>query len=75
MANDNINLCNFCLGSVSKDFPKDEKNEFFFFLNGTVYDFSFDHSSVKKEDIHNILQYLMVRNKCLILFKAYFSDY
>ena len=75
MANDNINLCNFCLGSVSKDFPKDEKSEFFFFLNGTVYDFSFDHSSVKKEDIHNVLQYLMVRNKCLILFKKYLSDY
>ena len=74
MANDNINLCNFCLGSVSKDFPKDEKSEFFF-LNGTVYDFSFDHSSVKKEDIHNVLQYLMVRNKCLILFKKYLSDY
>ena len=67
MANDNINLCNFCLRSVSKDFPKDEKSEFFF-LYGTVYDFSFDHSSVKKEDIHNILQYLMVRNKCFILF-------
>ena len=47
----------------------------FFFLNGTVYDFSFDHSSVEKEDIHNILQYLMVRNKCLILFKKYLSDY
>ena len=74
MANDNINLCNFCLRSVSKDFPKDEKSEFFF-LNGTVYDFSFDHSSVKKEDIHNILQYLIVRNKCLILFKKYLSDY
>ena len=74
MANDNINLCNFCLRSVLKDFPKDEKSEFFF-LNGTVYDFSFDHSSVKKEDIHNILQYLMVRNKCLILFKKYLSDY
>ena len=31
MANENINLCNICLGSVSKDFPKDEKSEFFFF--------------------------------------------
>ena len=29
----------------------------------TVYDFSVDHSSVKKEDINNIHQYLMVKNK------------
>ena len=58
-----------------KILQKMKRVNFFFFLNGTVYDFSFDHSSVKKEDIHNILQYLMVRNKCLTLFKAYFSDY
>ena len=36
----------FFLRSVSKNFTKDEKNEFS--LNGTVYDFSVDHSSIKK---------------------------
>ena len=28
-------------------------------LNGTVYDFSVDHSSIAKEDILNINEYLM----------------
>ena len=43
---------NFCLGSVSKGFTKDEKSKIS--LHGTVYDFSVDHSSIKKEDILNI---------------------
>ena len=38
----NISLNNFCLGSVSKDFTKDEQSEIS--LNDTVYDFSVDHS-------------------------------
>ena len=46
-------MVNFCLGSVSKDFTKDEHSEFF--LDCTVYDFSVDNiSSIKKEDILNI---------------------
>ena len=49
-----------CLGSVSKDFTKDEQSEIS--LNGTGYDFWVDRSSVKKEDILNIHQYLMVKN-------------
>ena len=53
-AKDNIIWYNFCLRSVSKDFSKDEEHEIY--LNGTVYDFSVDHSSVKKEDILNIHQ-------------------
>ena len=51
---------NFSLGSVSKDFTKDGQSEIS--LNGTLYDFSVDHSSIRKEDILNIHQYLMVKN-------------
>ena len=40
--NDNITWYKFCLGSASKDFIKDEQSEIS--LNGTVYDFSVDHS-------------------------------
>ena len=43
-AKDNISWCNFCLGSVSKDFTKNEQSEIS--LNNTVYDFSVDHSSI-----------------------------
>ena len=39
---------------------KDEQSEVS--LNGTVYDFSVDPSSIKKEDIPNIHQYLMIKN-------------
>ena len=31
-------------------------------LNGTVFDFSVDPSSIEKEDILNIHQYLMIKN-------------
>ena len=58
-ANDNISWYNFCLGSISKDFTKDEQSEIS--LNGTAYDFSVDHSSIEKEDILNIHQHLMVQ--------------
>ena len=45
--NDNIIWYNFCLGSVSKVFRKDEQSEIS--LNGTVYYFPLDHgSSIKK---------------------------
>ena len=46
--------------SVSKDFVKDEQSEIS--VNGTVYDFSVDHRLIKKEDILNIHQYLMIKN-------------
>ena len=59
-AKDNISWYDFCLGSISKDFTKNEQSEIF--LNGTVYDFLVDHSSTKKEGIFNIHQYLMVQN-------------
>ena len=58
-AND-IRWYNFCLGSVPNDFTKDEHSETS--LNGTVYDLSVDHGSIKKEDILNIHKYLMVHN-------------
>ena len=56
---DNISFYNFCLGRLSKDFTKDEQKEMS--LNGTVHDFSVDHISIKKEDILNIHQYLMIK--------------
>ena len=59
-AKDNIIWYNFCSGSVSKDFTNDEQSEIS--LNGTVYDFSVDQSSIKIEDILNIHQYLLIRN-------------
>ena len=57
---DNIRWYDFCLGSISKDFTKNEQSEIS--LNGTIYDFLVDHSSIKKEGIFNIHQYLMVQN-------------
>ena len=41
-------------------FTKEEQSEIS--LNGTVYDFSVGHNSIKKEDILNIHQYLMIKN-------------
>ena len=58
-AKDNISWYTFCLGSVSKDFAKDEQSEISF--NGTVFDFSVGHSSIKEEDILHIHQYLMIK--------------
>ena len=60
MANDNKSWYNFCLGSVSKDFTKDEQSDTS--LNFTVCGFSVDHSSIKNEDIFNIHEYLMIKN-------------
>ena len=58
-AKGNISFYNFCLRSISKDFTKDEQREIS--LNGTIYDLSVEHSSIKKEDILNIHQNLMVK--------------
>ena len=51
-AKDNISWYNFCLESLSKDFTKDEQGEIS--INGNVYDFSVDYSSVKKILMNNI---------------------
>ena len=59
-ANNSISWYDFCLGGKLKGFTKDEQSETSF--NGTIYDFSVDHSSIKKGDILNIHQYLMVKN-------------
>ena len=59
-AKENINWYNLCLESVSQDFTKDEHSQTS--LNASVYDFSVDHSSINKEDILNIHQYLMIKN-------------
>ena len=56
-----MSWCNFCLGIKPKFFTKNEQSEVS--LNNIVYEFSVDHSLVKKEDILNIIhQYLMLRN-------------
>ena len=57
----NISWHNMCLGSVSQYFAKDEQCEIS--LNGTGHDFSVEHSSMKKQDILNIHQYLMIKNE------------
>ena len=44
-AKDNISWSNFCLGSVSQGFTKDEQSESS--LNSTAYDFLVEHSSIK----------------------------
>ena len=74
-AKDNISWYNFCFGSAKKDFTKDEQSKIS--LNGPVYDFSVDYSSIKKEGILNIHQYLMIKNntKCLTLLKNYLLYY
>ena len=59
-ASDSISWYNFCLGSISKDFTKNELSEISF--NGTVYDFSVEDNSIKKEDIVNIHQRLKIKN-------------
>ena len=73
---DKTSWYNFCLRSLSKDFTEDDQSEIS--LNGNVYDFSVDHSSVKKEDILNIHKYLMIKNDikwCLIFLKKLLLDY
>ena len=57
---DSISWYNLCLASISKDFTKDEQGEIS--LNDIVYDILVDHSSIKKLDIPNIHQYLMIKN-------------
>ena len=54
---DNKSWYYFCLRSISKDLTKDELSKIS--LNGTVYDFSVNHSPIGKEDILNIHEYLI----------------
>ena len=58
--NDNITWYDFCLGIISDNFTKVEQKEIS--LNGTAYNFSLDQSSIKKDYILNIIEYLMVQN-------------
>ena len=48
-AKTNTSSYNVCLGTISQDFTKDKQSEIY--LTGTVYDFSVDHSSIKKSNI------------------------
>ena len=57
----NVNLpTQFCLRSISNGFSAGESRELS--LNGNVYDFSVDCSSIDKSDILNIYKYLMNKN-------------
>ena len=47
----------FCLGSISNNTDSREVT-----LNGNVYDFSVDYSSIDKSDIFNIHKYLTTKN-------------
>ena len=64
-ANDNVSWHSSCLGSVLKDFTKYEQS--LISLNGTVYDFLVDYSSIKEEDIPNPNQ-TRQRNDFLVYF-------
>ena len=46
-ANYNTSWYSFSLGSISKRFTKDDQSKIS--LHGTIYDFSVDNSSIKKE--------------------------
>lgn len=56
----NIPWCEFCLGSISKYFTKDKLNEIS--LDGTVFDFSVDHSPFEKEGLLDIHGYFIKKN-------------
>ena len=50
----------FCIGSISNGFSNTESREVS--LNGNVYDFSVDYSSIDKSYILNIHKYLITKN-------------
>ena len=50
----------FSLASISNGFSAIESTEVS--LNGNVYDFSVDYSSIDKSDISDIRKYLMPKN-------------
>ena len=59
--NKNINLLTrFCLGSISDGFSATESRKVS--LNGNVYNFPVDCSSIDKSDILNNHKYLMTNN-------------
>ena len=62
-ARDSRSWYEFYLGGVSKDFAESEQSEMS--LNGTVYDFLLDHSSIEKEGILSVHEYLMVKNNVI----------
>ena len=57
---DNIPRYEVCLGSVSKDFTKDEMTKIS--VNDTIYDFSVHYSAIQREGILHIHEYLMKNN-------------
>ena len=59
--NKNVNMSTqFCLGIISNGFSATESGEVS--LNGNVYDFSVDYSSIDKSDILNIHKHLMTKS-------------
>ena len=60
-ANKNVNLpTQFCLGSISNGLSATESREVS--LNGNVYGFSVDYSSINKSDIVNTHKCSMTKN-------------
>ena len=57
---DYLSWYNIYLGIISKDFTKVGQNDVS--LNFHAYDVSVDHSFIKKEDILNIYQCLIVKD-------------
>ena len=59
--NKNVNSpTQLCLWSISDGFSNNQSREVY--LNGNVYDFPVDYSSIDKSDILNIHKYLMTKN-------------
>ena len=64
-----INVCQFCLGNISKNFIVDNMEKLY---NGCVFDFSVDYDSINVDNILNIYRYFMKKHKleyCLGLLK------
>ena len=59
--NKNVNFpTQFCVGNISNGISAIESREIS--LNGNVYDFSVDYSSIDKFDVLNSHKYLMTKN-------------
>ena len=55
-----------CFGSMSNGFSATESRKVF--LNGNVYDFSVDYSSIEISETLNIHKYLMTKNNIKVFF-------
>ena len=68
-------MYSLCLGTISKDFPVDNKKNW---LYGYVYDVLFGYDSINEDDIFDIHKYLMKNydiKECLDWLSVYLNDY